>query len=59
MRSCTFLIPDDLHQAFKIRLAEERRSAKEFFLSCVAIYIKEDGDDKGKKDRPGKGGKTK
>lgn len=59
MRSCTFLIPDDLHQAFKIRLAEEKRSAKEFFLTCVGIYVKEDGDDKGKTDKSGKGSQEK
>ncbi|MBA7625761.1 hypothetical protein ES703_33193 [subsurface metagenome] len=54
MRSCTFLIPDDLHRDFKIKLAEDERSAKEFFLSCVGIYVKEGGNEKQKKNRPEK-----
>jgi len=53
----TFLIPDDLHRDFKIKLAEERRSAKEVFLSLVRIYVREDGDGKGKKDKPRSGSK--
>ena len=57
MRSMTFLIPDDLHRDFKIKLVEEGRSAKEVFLSLVSIYVRGDGDGKGKKDRPGSGGK--
>lgn len=57
MRSMTFLIPDDLHRDFKIKLAEERRSAKEVFLSLVSIYVKGDGNGKRKKDRPGSGSK--
>ena len=40
MRSMTFLISDDLHRDFKIKLAEERRSAKEVFLTWVEVYVK-------------------
>ena len=50
MRSMTFLVPDDLHRNFKIKLAEESRSAKEVFLTWVSIYVKDDGNGKGKKD---------
>lgn len=54
MRSMTFLIPDDLHRDFKIKLVEEGRSAKEVFLTLVSLYVKENGDEKRKKDRLGK-----
>ena len=57
MRSMTFLIPDDLHRDFKIKLVEEGRSAKEVFLTLVSLYVKENGDEKRKKDRFGKGSK--
>ena len=57
MRSMTFLIPDDLHRDFKIKLVEEGRSAKEVFLTLVSLYVKENGDEKRKKDRSGKGSK--
>ena len=56
MRSMTFLIPDDLHRDFKIKLAEERRSAKEVFLGLISIYVKGTGNGKNK---PGKGSRTK
>lgn len=57
MRSMTFLIPDDLHRHFKIKLVEEGRSAKEVFLTLVSLYVKENGDEKRKKDRLGKSSK--
>jgi len=50
MRSMTFLVPDDLHRNFRIKLAEESRSAKEVFLTWVSIYVKENDDGKEKKD---------
>ena len=57
MRSMTFLISDELHRDFKIKLVEEGRSAKEVFLTLVSLYVKENGDEKRKKDRSGKGSK--
>jgi len=59
MRSMTFLVPDDLHRDFKIKLAEESRSAKEVFLTWVGIYVKENGNGKGKKDRSKKSSQKK
>lgn len=55
MKSMTFLVPDELHREFKIKLAEERRSAKEVFLTWIRIYVRGVADEKGKKDRLGKG----
>ena len=55
MRSMTFLISDELHRDFKIKLAKEDRSAKEVFLTWVGLYVRKGGDGKGKKDRPEKG----
>lgn len=57
MRSMTFLIPDDLHRDFKLKLVEEGRSAKEVFLTLVSLYVKENGNEKRKEDKPGKGSK--
>lgn len=54
MRSMTFLIPDELHRDFKIKLAEERRSAKEVFLTLISLYVKDNGEEKGK-NKPSKG----
>ena len=57
MRSMTFLIPDDLHREFKIKLVEENRSAKEVFLTLISLYVRENGREKQKKDKPGKDSK--
>ena len=55
MKVSSFLISDELHQKFKIKLAEEGRSQKEVFLTWIEIYVKASGAGKGKKDRPRKG----
>jgi len=55
MRSMTFLIPDDLHRDFKIKLCKEGRSAKEVFLTWVGYYVRGDNNGKKTKDRSGKG----
>jgi len=57
MRSMTFLIPDELHREFKIKLVEEGRSAKEVFLTLISLYVKQAEYEKEKKDKPGKGRK--
>lgn len=57
MRSMTFLIPNDLHRDFKIKLVEEGRSAKEVFLTLISLYVRENGDEKRKKDGSGKNSK--
>lgn len=55
MRSMTFLISDDLHRDFKLKLCEEDRSAKEVFLTWVEYYVRGGKNGKNKKDRSGKG----
>jgi len=55
MASITFQLSDDLRREFKIKLANEGRSQKEVLLTMVGLYVKGNGDGKGKKDKPGKG----
>lgn len=54
MKVSSFLISDELHKKFKIKLAEEGRSQKQVFLTWIEIYVKEGGDGKDKKDKSGK-----
>lgn len=50
----SFLISDELHKKFKIKLAQEGRSQKEVFITWIEIYVKGDGNGREKKDRSGK-----
>jgi len=40
MKTIPVLLPDDLHKQFRMKLYEEDRTAKEFFLSAVELYVK-------------------
>lgn len=53
VKSMLFFLPRDLHSKFKIKLAQEGRTAKEFFLSVVKIYVEENGK-KGKSKKSSK-----
>lgn len=42
MKTVFFLIPDDLHTQWRIKLSEVGLTGKEAFLSFVQSFVKED-----------------
>lgn len=42
------IIPEDLHRKFKVKLAQEGRTGKEFILTVIKLYVTEDKNDKNK-----------
>jgi len=40
MKTIPVLLPDDLHKQFRLKLYQEDRTVKEFFLSSVELYVK-------------------
>ncbi len=41
----------DLHRKFKVKLAQEGRTGKEFFLTIIKHYVSEAKNDEKKPDR--------
>lgn len=42
MKTIPVLLPDDLHKQFRIKLYQEDRTSKEFFLTSVRVYVDAD-----------------
>jgi len=42
MKTIPVLIPDDLHKQFRLKLYQEDRTSKEFFLTAIQVYVKGD-----------------
>ncbi len=38
------IIPVDLHRAFRVKLAKEDRTAKEFILTVIKHYVEEEDE---------------
>ncbi|MBA7496243.1 hypothetical protein ES702_06842 [subsurface metagenome] len=52
MKNLNFIMPDDLHRKFRLKLFEEGKTIKEFILTVVRLYVEDEGNgDKSKKDR--------
>ena len=47
MKTIPVLIPDDLHKQFRLKLFQDDRTSKEFFLTAVRTYV--EGDPAGPK----------
>lgn len=47
MRTIPVLLPDDLHKQFRLKLFQDDRTSKEFFLTAVRVYV--EGDTAGPK----------
>ena len=44
------IIPEDLHRKFKVKLAQEGRTGKEFILTVIKHYVTEVKNGENKKD---------
>jgi len=49
-------LSEDIHRAFKTKLASEGRTAKEFYITITLAYINKGKDGKKETDRPKKTG---
>ena len=49
-KNLLIIVPVDLHRSFKVKLAKEDRTAKEFLLTVIKHYVEgDDGKDRSKK----------
>ena len=46
------IIPEDLHRKFKVKLAQEGRTGKEFILTVIKHYVSEVKNEETKTDGP-------
>jgi len=52
------IIPEDLHRKFKVKLAQEGRTGKEFILTVIKHYVTEDKNEKKADGSKGTGEKS-
>jgi len=42
MKNLNFIIPDDLHKKFKLKLLQEDKTIKGFVLEVVRLYVEDE-----------------
>lgn len=50
MKSIFVFVPDELHMKFKMKIIEEKTTIKDTILSFLALYVKEEKNEKKQKN---------